>query len=100
MKNSAVRWPTQLIEGFGDMAILCLLLLVERNEKYKGRGFPLFLISYGVLRFTVEFIRETPKNLLGFSQGQWLSFGGVVIGIVLLMIIGNEKWKSKTKSNQ
>ena len=42
----------------------------------RRRSRPLFLIGYGVLRFTAEFFREPDSYLgllsLGMSMGQWL----------------------------
>jgi len=95
MGSGNTVWPTQLMEGFGDMAILCLLLAAEKRETYKGKGYPLFLISYGAMRFAIEFVRDTPKDWLSLSHGQWFSIVG--IGIALLMIIGDVVWKKQNK---
>ena len=100
--NTGIVWPTQLMEGFGDIVILCFLLTVERREANKGRSYPLFLLSYGAMRFAIEFVRDTPKDWLGLSHGQWFSVAG--LGIALLMILGDLAWKKqkaiKTLSEQ
>ena len=88
---------TQLMEGFGDMAVLCLLLTAEMREANRGKGYPLFLISYGAMRFAIEFVRDTSKDWLGLSHGQWFSLAG--IGIALLMIIGDFVWRKLRKVN-
>lgn len=79
------RWPTQLMEGFGDMLILGLLLSVERCEVKRGLLYPVFLVAYGVMRFGIEFLRDTPKTMLGLSEGQLLALLGVLIGMIWLM---------------
>lgn len=78
---SSFVWPTQIIEGFGDILILALLLSFEQKEKWQGCLYSIFLIVYGILRFLVEFVRDTPKSIMGFSEGQWLAFGGIILGI-------------------
>lgn len=93
--TSGKIWPTQLMEGFGDMAILCFLLTAEGRESSRGRSYPLFLISYGIMRFVIEFVRDTSKDWLGLSHGQWFSIAG--IGIALLMIVGDMTWKQQRK---
>lgn len=87
------RWPTQLMEGLGDIMILALLLFLERSKNNKGLLYPVFLITYGIMRFIIEFLRETPKTLMGFSEGQW--FATVVILIGTIWII----WFRKSKVN-
>ena len=81
------RWPTQLIEGFADMMILGLLLSLEQKEENRGLLYPVFLVSYGVMRFLIEFLRDTSKAIAGLSEGQWLALAGSIIGIVCFLII-------------
>ncbi len=72
-------WPTQLLEAVCDFGILAWLLIIEsRPNNRRGLLYPRFLISYGVVRFIIEFMRDTPKDWLGLSHGQWLS---VIAGI-------------------
>lgn len=84
-------WPTQIIEGFGDILILAVLLSIEQKEEWNGCLYPVFLVSYGILRLLVEFVRDTPKNIMGFSEGQWLAFLGVLLGVGAIMCIRREK---------
>lgn len=87
------HWPTQLIEGFGDLWILALLLSLERQKDTNGKLYPMFLLTYGSLRFVIEFFRATPKNMLGFSEGQWLALMGILISA--LWIRGLRKEQSR-----
>lgn len=95
--NSGTVWPTQIIEGFGDMLILYLLLFVEKKASTRGKSYPIFLICYGCMRFVIEFIRATSKDWLGLSHGQWFSIAGVFIA--LLMIVGDKTWKNAKQKN-
>lgn len=93
MGNSGVLWPAQLMEGLCDMAMLAFLLIAEMQGFAKNKGYPLFLISYGSIRFILEFIRDTTKFWLGLSHGQWFSIIG--ISVALLMILGDMIWKKR-----
>ena len=73
-----------LLEG-----VLLFILMWTYGRKPRGLGqvSGMFLIGYGVLRFTAEFFRE-PDDFLGFlalglSMGQWLCVPMVAIGIAM-----------------
>lgn len=97
MGESGMVWPTQLMEGFGDMVIMMLLLHTESHGFAKGMGYPLFLVSYGIMRFFIEFARATSKDWLGLSHGQWFSLAG--ISAALLIMIGDKLWKTKRENS-
>lgn len=86
------HWPTQIIESFGDVFILYQLLSQENKSAYNGRLYPSFMILYGVLRFFIEFLRDTPKNWLMMSHGQWFAVASILIGALWIL------WK-KTKGD-
>ena len=82
------------MEGFGDLLILFALLYIENREK-RGILYPVFLITYGILRFFVEFLRNTSKNIYGFSNGQLFAIGALIIGVLFLLV----KHASEVKYN-
>jgi phosphatidylglycerol:prolipoprotein diacylglycerol transferase len=84
------RHPSQLyeiaLEGF---ALFIVMWLMSRKQRPVGGISAVFLIGYGVARFTVEFARE-PDDYLGLlamnlSMGQWLSLPMIIGGIGLLV---------------
>jgi phosphatidylglycerol:prolipoprotein diacylglycerol transferase len=84
------RHPSQLyeiaLEGF---ALFIVMWLMSRKQRPMGAISAVFLIGYGVARFTVEFARE-PDDYLGLlamnlSMGQWLSLPMIIGGIGLLI---------------
>ena len=97
MGSSGMLWPTQLMEGFGDMSILVLLMALEQRGKMKRYAYPVFLITYGILRSLIEFVRDTPKDWYGFSHGQWFSLVGIMFAVFIM--VGDIQWK-KTKSGK
>jgi phosphatidylglycerol---prolipoprotein diacylglyceryl transferase len=66
-----------------------VLIFFSRKPRPIGAISAMFLIGYGLARFTVEFAREPDDFLgllaLGLSMGQWLSLP-MIIGGVCLMI--------------
>ena len=78
--SGSFTYPTQMIESIGDFIILFLLLEWEKKDGHEGKLYPGFLVLYGVLRFIVEFMRNTPKGSLGLSNGHWYSAASVILG--------------------
>jgi phosphatidylglycerol:prolipoprotein diacylglycerol transferase len=84
------RHPSQLyeiaLEGF---ALFIVMWLMSRKQRPVGAISAVFLIGYGIARFTVEFARE-PDDYLGLlaanlSMGQWLSLPMIIVGIGMLV---------------
>ena len=86
--HSAPVHPTQLYEAaflfiiFGVM----LFLLLKFDFKY---NMSVYVISYGVFRFCIEFLRGDHRGELvtGISPSQFWSIGMVLIGIGLIFFI-------------
>ena len=79
------RHPSQvyqfLLEG---LLLFVLLWWYARTAPRQGQVAAVFLIGYGLMRFTAEFFREPDAHLgllsLGMSMGQWLCVPMVVGG--------------------
>lgn len=77
-------WPTQLMESIGDMVILFVLIYLEQKGR-RGILYPVFLISYGAMRFLLEFLRDTPKEICGFSNGQLFAVAALILGLLPML---------------
>ena len=65
-----------------------ILWLYSSKPRPTGAVSGVFLIGYGVFRFSAEYFRE-PDDFLGllafgFSMGQWLSAPMIVAGVAML----------------
>jgi prolipoprotein diacylglyceryltransferase len=79
------RHPAQLYEiAFQVCAGVGAIFLVK-HQWMMGCVFSLYLICYGVFRFLIEFIRETPKSFGPLSAYQWLSVLMVGLGASFLV---------------
>jgi len=75
------RHPVQLYEGFG------LIMIVSLLRKFPAKLIAKYLISYGLLRFILEFFRgdEDRGYWVYFSPSQWISLFLVISGGYLLL---------------
>ena len=87
-----VKHPTQLYEAFCYIFVFAILyyLYWKTNASQKpGYLFGLFLVLLFVVRFIVEFVKESQGGIeeeLGlFSTGQWLSIPFIIIGLFFII---------------
>ena len=83
--NLSFCWPTQAIDSIWDFSVLFWLLNLERENKGKNTLYALFMISYSAMRFLLEFLRDTSKDWLHLSHGQWFSIAAILIGIAWIV---------------
>ena len=79
-------WPTQVIDSFGDFAIMAGLLRIEKNRPQSGLLYPMFMVLYSIMRFILEFLRDTQKDWLYLSHGQWFALLAILVGTIWLWI--------------
>ena len=86
--TAIARHPSQLYQvALEGLLLFVLLWLYARKPRALGQVSGVFLIGYGVLRFTAEYFRE-PDNFLGplalgLSMGQWLCVPMVLAGAAI-----------------
>lgn len=86
--GDAPRHPSQLYEfALEGIVLFVVLWWFSSRPRPVGQVSGLFLIGYGVLRFTAEFAREPDAFLgflaLGMTMGQWLCVPMVLAGLAL-----------------
>jgi phosphatidylglycerol:prolipoprotein diacylglycerol transferase len=95
LESFSFVWPTQLMEFVGDIAILIWLMRFEMLKQMKNLLYPLFMISYSVLRFFIEFLRVKSDLWLGLGHGQWFAILAIVLSVVWIFIKLNNKSTNK-----
>lgn len=90
--DALVRHPSQLYEATLEGLLLFIVLWIfTLKERPRMAASALFLIGYGLARFTVEFFRE-PDADQGFILFNWMTKGQIltapmiVLGIILLIV--------------
>lgn len=88
------RYPSQLMQAATDGLVLGLVLwLIWWKPRKPGVIGAWFMIVYGVMRISTEFVRlpdsqlQWLKDKTGLSMGQWLSVAMVVGGAVGLVFM-------------
>jgi len=92
------RYPSQLAEAAKNLVIFAVIWSIKDMKLPNGFLFWSFVTMYGVLRFTIEFIREPDVQLgfvLGpFTMGQVLSSLMVLVGgFMLIWLLKHKKFK-------
>ncbi len=86
----SARHPSQLYQALTDgVLLLAVVWIVARLPRSPGVISAWWLIAYGVMRITTEFVRLPDadlavQRLLGFSRGQWYSVLVVLLGVAVL----------------
>jgi phosphatidylglycerol:prolipoprotein diacylglycerol transferase len=85
MNHSFPVHPTQIYESLCGLALLVLVLLVRKNQRFRGQVFFTFAFGYGFLRFLLEVLRDDPERKL---YGPSLPEHVLLPGALLLMSLG------------
>lgn len=72
--------PTQLYEAI--FLFTLSIILIKKNSIY---SMPIYLFSYGIFRFFIEFLRGDYRGyyLFNLSPSQWISILAITISIIL-----------------
>ena len=89
--NRPIIVPVQLIECTLDILLLAFLFFIEEKKIYKGKLYFIFIGGYGMYRFFLEMLRNTPKTILLFSHGQCFSIICICIMCIALFTGKNKK---------
>lgn len=83
--NGTPRIPTQLMESGFDFILFAVLIGYQKTTKKAYRPIGIYLTSYSVVRFCIEFLRGdvVRGGLNHISTSQWISLGLLPIGILL-----------------
>ena len=89
--------PVQLFEAAFDFVLLMVLWYLEDTKKAQTILYPVFMIAYSVMRFGIEFLRDTPKDWLSLSHGQWFCVVAVVFAVIYIVVM--RYFEQKEKAN-
>lgn len=80
--------PTFLYEGIWNLAVLVVLLVLERRLDLRaGQLFGFYLIGYGTGRFLLEFVRiDEARQYLGLRLNAWTALGVILLGVVIVLL--------------
>jgi phosphatidylglycerol:prolipoprotein diacylglycerol transferase len=84
--------PTPLYESIGAFALAGLTLWLENRfpQNHRGLASGILLTGYGILRFSLEYLRGDKLMVATLSASQWMSIAGILAGLLFLGV-----WASK-----
>ncbi|HZW83849.1 MAG TPA: prolipoprotein diacylglyceryl transferase family protein [Candidatus Deferrimicrobium sp.] len=89
----AYRYPTQLIEVMFDFLLFTLLWLLRGKLKYPGDLFKLFVTSYALFRFVIEFYRTELVVWQGLTVYQIIAFPLMILGGIYFLVRYMFNWQ-------
>ena len=84
--------PTQLYASLYGFLILAILILLDRKPRFQGFIASVFLMLYGLARFSIDFIRDYEASVQfhlfgkGITYNQLITFGMFLAGLILLFL--------------
>jgi phosphatidylglycerol:prolipoprotein diacylglycerol transferase len=77
-----------LYESAGDFAIFLFLMAIRKKDRFQGKLFWIYLLSYSVLRFFVEFYRDDPRGWVipnTLSTSQAIAIPAALLALYMLL---------------
>lgn len=86
-----VLFPSAAVEFVTALVLSVILIFASKKIKYRGKMYPITMVSYGILRFVLNLFRDdwgrTRKMGLPLPLGNIWSLISIAIGIAWLFII-------------
>lgn len=77
-----VRWPAVPVELAFNGIVAASAIVCWRRGALRGQLFHVYLMAYGVFRFSHEFLRDTPRIVGPISGYQIVALGILALGVV------------------
>ncbi|MCP4229567.1 MAG: prolipoprotein diacylglyceryl transferase [bacterium] len=79
--------PTMIYESIAFVLVFLVLWSLRKKNGPAGWLFLLYLVLAGVVRFLMEFWRNTPEVMGGFTLAQLFSVGMILLGGIWLILL-------------
>lgn len=77
--------PTQMYESIAMLIVFAGLIWLHKRKKFDGQVLAAYGIVYGIIRFSIEFLRDDPRgNILGLSSMLGISTSQMISLIVVV----------------
>ncbi|HEY8559364.1 MAG TPA: prolipoprotein diacylglyceryl transferase [Pyrinomonadaceae bacterium] len=84
--------PTQMYESIAMLIVFALLVWLHKRKRFDGQVLIAYAIIYGIVRFTIEFLRDDPRgnifgltSLLGISTSQIISLLVAACAVIFMI---------------
>jgi prolipoprotein diacylglyceryl transferase len=81
-RDVATFHPTFLYESLWNLALVGVILLLDRRRRARGTLALVYLSGYGLGRFLIELLRtDTTYRLFGLSRNSWVALAVCLLGL-------------------
>lgn len=92
-------FPVQPLEACLDLtAFIVIVLLIRKNKLRRGEAFYITYLSYGAIRFVMEFLRERTNVVGPLATSHFYALAIMIFGIV--MFVYSRRYKNKVIENE
>ena len=96
--DSGPRWPTREIDVVTHALFVIFAIVTIKKEKLNSKLYPLYLIAYGVMRFVIEWFRDSTGSAL-FHVGHIWSIVSTILGFIIFLIMMLKERKNELGAN-
>lgn len=92
--NEVGLFPVQLAEAIFDFGLFAILAVLEMHKKCENIRTYIYLLSYSLVRFGLEFLRGDAYRgaFGGLSTSQWISIL-IIVAVMLQMIVKGKRMR-------
>lgn len=90
--NTGYLYPTREIELLYYL-IFMLIYLLRRNKNLNNKWYLIYMLSYGITRFIVEWFRQSSSTFI-LHMGHIWSIVSIIISVILLIIVYRKEHKN------
>lgn len=95
-----MRYPTRELELVFDVVLIIILIRITAKKRFKGTNYPIYLLSYGIFRFIIQWFRE-PGFMVGpLGLSHIWSIVSILIGLCFITILNRTETKPNSKKNK
>ena len=84
--GNLIRFPSQVVECLTAILIFIILIMLIYRKKQRGALYYWYMILYGIVRFILNWLRETKPFLLGLPPGNFWALITFIAGGTLMII--------------
>ncbi|MBE6682880.1 MAG: hypothetical protein E7595_01870 [Ruminococcaceae bacterium] len=89
--TEGLRWPTREAELIFYIVLYFVLRTHIKKSKHNGKIYLIYMISYGVFRFIVEFFRESFHTIVGpFHISHIWSLVAIIVGTAIYYMLSRK----------
>lgn len=98
--GTAFRYPTREAELVFDVVLIVILIKLTSKKRFTGVNYPIYLLSYGIFRFIIQWFREEGFAVGPLTLSHIWSIVSITAGLVLIVLLKNKSDKSSKNISQ